>query len=85
MAVKFHIKDMRGICKEPIDCKNCGHLPDQFVEYFDGRSWCSDCAYALGLISREQWLDDEDDNMMAARQYLKEAGRNETTNIKGHP
>ena len=61
--------NLRQVCTEPIDCKNCGHLPEQFVEYYDGGGFCSGCAYDRGLIDTEQWLNDEDDNVMAGIQY----------------
>lgn len=60
----------RNVCTEPITCELCGHLPDQCVEYFDEKGYCSDCAYRCGFIDKEQWLDDEDENMISRRTLL---------------
>lgn len=68
----------RNLCIEPMTCELCGHLPEQFVEYFDEKGYCSNCAYRCGFIDKETWLQDEDDNMVTARQYLKEAGDEQT-------
>lgn len=40
-------------------CEHCGTLPPgawDMQEYEGGPSWCPDCANAMGLIDREEYV-----------------------------
>jgi len=59
----------RKIYEEPITCEHCGHLPDEYIEYFDGNGWCCFCAYINGHIEKEDFWDDQAQNKELSHYY----------------
>ena len=62
---------LRRVCSQPIWCEHCGHIQEEFVEYIDGCSWCSACAYANMLIEMDQMRIDQEENKEKYKEFLQ--------------
>lgn len=61
----------------PFICSGCG-ANRQYVEYFDGQSFCTHCAHQYGAITEEEYGCDIGINLTVDQQYV----RNQTWNGK---